>query len=237
MYEGGIGADGRALWDIHYVEIVWFCLLLDLYLFGDCLGDQISNRILIGRSWWIPDWCFFPISLGSPLVREIWRSIYRELFLSLLIRILIGKSWDWPGYLEFSRDINQEIIRATGSLIGRPWRRRVWFGWSRLGFIFWGIFWSGDPSGDRDFDWDIRSSIDQGFSGISTCWEISWDLDQTILLASPLGCDRDIVAIQIDTTVEYCSPIYKNLTNVVYILWGEIWTSLLFSLKLHVFGL
>ena len=62
--------------------------------------------------------------------------------------------------------------------------------------------------GDQYFDQEIGSSIDRVLSGISTSWKIAWDLDQNIVLvtvlvlvASPLGYDWWIVAIQIDTTI------------------------------------
>ena len=72
----------------------------------------------------------------------------------------------------------------------------------------------GERSGDRDFDQEIGISIDRGFSGISTCWEIAWDINRMIVLvkglvsiASPLGYDRGILAIQIDKTVESSSHL------------------------------
>ena len=34
-----------------------------------------------------------------------------------------------------------------------------------------------DCSGDQEFDWEIGSSIDRGFSGILTCWEIYWEIN------------------------------------------------------------
>ena len=35
----------------------------------------------------------------------------------------------------------------------------------------------GDHSGDREFDWEIGSSIGRRFSGIATCWDIAWETD------------------------------------------------------------
>ena len=72
VWPTGSTYNGRAFCDIHYGEIIWFCLLLDIYLLGDRLGDQTLNGRLIGRSLWRPDWCCFPCSLVSPLVQEIW---------------------------------------------------------------------------------------------------------------------------------------------------------------------
>ena len=62
-----------------------------------------------------------------------------------------------------------------------------------------------------------ESSINWGFYGILTFWEISWELNHKIflgkglfLVASPLGYDWGIVSMQIDTTVESSSPSYKR---------------------------
>ena len=41
------------------------------------------------------------------------------LFLSLPIRRSIGRSWDRLGDLEFYRDLNREIVRATKNSNGR----------------------------------------------------------------------------------------------------------------------
>ena len=86
-----------------------------------------------------------------------------------------------------------------------------------ISFFFWGLFWSRDHLGDRKFDLDIGSSIYQGFSRILTCWYMSWDINQKIMLvtvllsvASPLGYDWGMVEIQIDTTVESGSNNYKR---------------------------
>ena len=203
---GGLGDYGCAFWDLHYGEIVWFCLFLDLYLLGDRLGDRRSNGILIRIYWWRPACCCFPCSMWTPLVQEIWSSIAWEFFLSLLIGRLIGWSWDQSGDLDLSRNIDWEIVRATGGLIGWPWQIRVWFGWSRLGLVLWGIFWLLYCPGDREFDREIGSSIDRGFSGILTCWEIACEINQNIVLvtglvlvASPSGYYQGIVAIKIYT--------------------------------------
>ena len=215
MEGGGLCADDWAFWDLHYGEIVLICLLLDLYLLGDRLGHHRLNWSSIGRSLWRSDWCCFPRSMGSPLVQEIWSSIARELFLSLSIGRLIGRSWAWSGDLEFSSDIDRETARATGSLIGRPRRRWVWFSWHCVGFVFWGLYRSRDSSGDQDIYREIEKLINRGFSGISTCWDIAWELNWKIVLvtglvlvASPSRYNRGIVEIQIDTTVEYSSPSY-----------------------------
>ena len=37
-----------------------------------------------------------------------------------------------------------------------------------------------DHSEDREFDWEIRISIDCGYSGISTCQEIDWENDREL---------------------------------------------------------
>ena len=73
----------------------------------------------------------------------------------------------------------------------------------------------GDCLGDQEFNLEIRRSIDQGFSGISTFLEIAWEINRKIVIvkglvavASPLGHNWGIVAIQIDTTVDSISPIY-----------------------------
>ena len=42
------------------------------------------------------------------------------LFLSLSIERPIRRSWDLLVDLDFSRDIDHDILRATGSYIGRP---------------------------------------------------------------------------------------------------------------------
>ena len=137
-------------------------------------------------------------------------------FLSLYIRRSLGRLWDQSGDQEFSRDIDREIVRASEGLNGRLLRRRLWFGWSCLGFAFWELYWSGVCLGDWEFDRDTRISMDWGFSGIWTCWEIIWEINQKIVLdkglvsvASPLGFDRGIVTIQIYTIFEYSSPSYK----------------------------
>ena len=51
--------------------------------------------------------------------------------------------------------------------------------------------------------------IDQGYSGISTCREIAWELDRKIiidrglvLVALTSGIDWGITTIKIDTTIE-----------------------------------
>ena len=160
-----------------FTMVKWFLSHLGSLPIGRLLGRSEIERLL---NWDIlMETClvFFPHSLGFPLVQEFWSSIAREFFVSLSSRGPIRQSWDRSGDLEFSHDLDWEIVRATGILIGRPWQRRVWFGWSRLGFVFWELYWSGDRSGDRDFNREIRSSIDRGFSGISTSWEISWGID------------------------------------------------------------
>ena len=50
MDRGGFGADGRAFWDLHNGEIVFFFILLDLYLLEDRLEDQRSNVTSIRKS-------------------------------------------------------------------------------------------------------------------------------------------------------------------------------------------
>ena len=79
------------------------------------------------------------------------------------------------------------------------------------------LYWSGDRSVDREFDQDIRRSIDRGFSAISNCWKVFWELDQKVvigkvfvLVALPLGYNRGIVAIQIYRTVKSSSPRHKE---------------------------
>ena len=64
---------------------------------------------------------FLPRFLVSPLVWEIWILIAQELsFLCLLIGRSIGRLWDRLGDLEFARALDQEIVRATRSLIWIP---------------------------------------------------------------------------------------------------------------------
>ena len=63
---------------------------------------------------------FFPSSLGYPLVWEIWRLIARELFLSPSIWRSIGRLWAQSGDLEFSHDLDRDIVRANWSLIRIP---------------------------------------------------------------------------------------------------------------------
>ena len=75
---------------------------------------------LIGRYLWIPDWCYFPRSLGSSPVWEIWILIDKDLFLSLSIGRSIRQMWYRSGDMEFSRDFDRDIVRATGSSIRRP---------------------------------------------------------------------------------------------------------------------
>ena len=85
-----------------------------------------------------------------------------------------------------------------------------------VGFVsvfFWGLYKLGDRSDNQDFNQEIGSLIDQGFSWILTCWDIAWEIDRKIMLvkelvlvASPLGYNWGVVAIQIDTTVESISP-------------------------------
>ena len=43
------------------------------------------------------------------------------------------------------------------------------------------ICW-GDRSGNHKVYWEIGSLIDQGSSGISACWDISWELNWKIVL-------------------------------------------------------
>ena len=63
---------------------------------------------------------FFLRSLGYPLAQEILISIAREIFLSLSIKRSAGQFWDLSGHLEFSRDLDWEIVIMTGSSIGIP---------------------------------------------------------------------------------------------------------------------
>ena len=72
---------------------------------------------------------------------------------------------------------------------------------------------SGDRSDNQEFNQEIGSLIDQGFSGILTYWDIAWEIDRKIVLvkefvlvASLLWYDCGVVSIQIDTTVEFISP-------------------------------
>ena len=80
---------------------------------------------------------------------------------------------------------------------------------------------SGNSIGWR-IDWAIcsligrsESSINWGFYGIFTCWDVSMKLDQNIVLvkglvlvASTFLYNQGIIAIQIDTTIESSSPRY-----------------------------
>ena len=84
-------------------------------------------------------------------------------------------------------------------------------------FVLLELYWSGDRLVDWEFDHEIGSLIDWGFSDSSTCWEISWELDRNIVLgkglvsvALTLGYNQGIISIQIDTNVGSSSTSYKT---------------------------
>ena len=193
-------------------------LLLDIDLLVDHLGYRRSNRILIGRSWWRLAWCYFPRSMGYPLVWEIWISIAQE-FSFYLYRSgdRFGQSWDRLGDLEFYRDLDREIGIVTVSSIRRLWRIRVWFGFSRLvsssgNSIGGGISRAIRSSIGRSGAWSIGGTLGYLPVGILLgilIWKIVLDKG-LVLLDSPSGFDWGIVKIQIDTTVESIYPRYKR---------------------------
>ena len=81
------------------------------------------------------------------------------------------------------------------------WLLSSWF--SLLGTLSVGGFLR--RSGFQYGDWEIDRS---GFSWISTCWYIAWQIDRNIMLvkglvlvASPSGYNLGVVVIQIKTTV------------------------------------
>ena len=95
---------------------------------------------------------------------------------------------------------------------------------------------------DWDFDQEIGSLIDWGFSGSSTCWEISWELDRNVVLdkglvsmALTLGYDQGIVSIQIDTNVGSSSPSYKNnYERCIYFMTRELHLFAILSVLMFV---
>ena len=152
-----------------YWEIHWYGVLLDLYLLGYLSGDYIPNGNSIGRSWWRPVWGCLPRSLRYPLFRRSRARYIRSSLLSLSIGRSIGRFMARSVDLDFARDLDWEIVREPRSSIERPWQRRVWFGWSCLGFVFWELYHSGDCLGNKEFNHEIGISINHGSSGISTC--------------------------------------------------------------------
>ena len=72
------------------------------------LGYWRLNGRLISRSQWRPAWCFFPHSLGYPLVQDIWSSIAQEFF-------YLSRS----GYRSGDHGLDQEIWSFLVISIGR----------------------------------------------------------------------------------------------------------------------
>ena len=144
-----------------YGDIYWKCLLLDIYLLGDRLGDQRPNGSSIGIYWWRLDWCCFPRSLQSPLVQGIWSSIARVFYFYFY----------WSGDQSGDRGLNQAICNSLVVLIRRSWD---WLGVGWVGLV---LVLSSGTSIDRGIIQGISSLI--GKSGACS--------NRDLLISLPIG--------------------------------------------------
>ena len=165
---GGVSYGGRAFWYLHlwWDRLVW-----------DTLGSLSIERLL-GR---------------SEIERELYREIFMETWLVLFpslsgistcsgyldidssgVLFYRSQSGDLPG----DRGIDQEIWSSLMISIGRSWERLgVWFGdrgGYRIGLVVLVLISSSGNSIGQWIAWEIGSSINRGYSGISTCCEIAW---------------------------------------------------------------
>ena len=86
--------------------------LLGILLIGRDIDQEILLRtcLVFFSSLYGISYCFRDLEIDSLGV----------LFLSLSIGILIERLGSQSGYLEFGRDLDGDIVRATRSSIGRP---------------------------------------------------------------------------------------------------------------------